>query len=80
VVFKYLHGFLYGAKRVYVFMELFGEVGCVAVVLKGLFVFFVACVEAPSSLTHICFVAFLACEFVYARTCVLVWRWFLHRE
>ena len=80
VVFKYLHGFLYGAKRVCVFMEVLGKVGCVAVVFESLFVFFIACVEAPSSLAHVCFVAFLACEFVYARTCVFVWGWFLHRE
>jgi hypothetical protein len=61
-------------------VEVPGKVGCVAVVLKGLFVFFIVCVEAPSSLAHICFVAFLACEFVYARTCVFVWGRFLHRE
>ena len=80
VIFKYLHGFLYGAKRVCVFMEVFGKVGCVAVVFESLFVFFIVCVEAPSSLAHVCFVAFLACEFVYARTCVFVWARFLPRE
>jgi hypothetical protein len=58
VVLKYLHGFLYGAKRVCVFVEVLGRVRCVDVVLKSLFVFFIASVEAPSSLAHICFVVF----------------------
>ena len=50
--------FLYGTKRVCVFMEVLGKVGCVAVAFESLFVFFIACVETPSSLVHVCFVAF----------------------
>ena len=62
------------------FVEVFGKVGCVAIVFESLFVFFIACAEAPPSLAHVCFVAFLAYEFVYARTCVFVWGWFFPRE
>jgi ABC-type uncharacterized transport system permease subunit len=80
VVFNYLHDSFCMVPNGCVFMEVLGKVGCVAVVFESSFVFFLVCVEAPSSLAHVCLVAFLACEFEYARTGGFVWGRFLDRE
>ena len=63
----YTHDIAHRAKRVCFLNEVFCETGCVAVVVEGCLMLFVACGELSASLSNICLVAIWAYKFIDPR-------------